>query len=291
MKAAIAYAPGSEDVLKYEDVSDPQCGPGEVRIRIRSSSINRGDTSRRAGSTRGAAIQWPLIIGWDIAGEVESVGPGVLDRKVGERVVALIPNGGYAELATAPAGDAVPVPDNVSFDEAAALPVAYLTAWYGLLHRARLAPGDVALIQAGASGVGVGAIQMAKNAGATVISTAGTRKKVDACLDLGADHGVNYVEQDFVDEVRRITGGRGADVVLEQVGGETLVKSMEALAPFGRLVSVGNTSRQTAMVDATDLLSRRCEVSGLGVLTQSNICPGSWPTSSQRWPRAGSRLS
>lgn len=272
MKAAVVYEPGSEDALRYQEVPDPEPRSDEVRIRVRAAAINRGDLGRRAGLYRGGDLKYPLIIGWDIAGEIESVGRNVDDRRVGERVVALIPQGGYAELATAPSKGAVRLPNNVSFDEAAALPVAYLTPWYGLLRRARLQSGEVALIQAGASGVGVGGIQMAKNQGATVITTAGSRDKVAFCAGLlGADYAINYAEQDFVEEVRRITDGRGVDVVLESVGGETLAKSIDVVAPFGRLVSVGNSSRQTAMIDATAFLNKRCQMEGFSLLVQTDL--------------------
>ena len=270
MKAAVARKPGSEEVFSYQDVPDPECGLDEVRIRVRSSAINRGDLSRRAGLIS-AGVEWPLIIGWDIAGEIESVGSRVTDRKSGERVVALISRGGYAELATAPSADAVQLPDNVSFDEAAALPVAYLTGWYALLRRARLKSGESVLIQAGASGVGVGAIQIAKTQGATVIATAGTNEKVDFCKSLGADHGINYIEQDFAGEVQRITNGQGVDVVLESVGGEVLSESIDALATFGRLVTVGNSSRQPAMIDATAIFTKRCHLEGFSLLVQPDL--------------------
>lgn len=271
MKAAVVFEPGTEEALRYQDVPDPECGPDEVRIRVSAAAINRGDLGRRAGLYRGGELKYPLIIGWDIAGEIERVGAEVRDRRVGERVVALIPQGGYAELATAPGKAAVPLPDNVSFDEAAALPVAYLTSWYALRRRARLQAGEVALIQAGASGVGVGGIQMAKNLGATVITTAGSEDKVAFCKIVGADYAINYADQDFAEEVRRITNGGGVNVVVESVGGETLVKSLDALAPFGRLVSVGNSSRQTAMIDATAFLAKRCQMEGFSLLVQPDL--------------------
>jgi NADPH2:quinone reductase len=217
-------------------------------------------------------LKYPLIIGWDIAGEIESVGSKVEDRGVGERVVALIPQGGYAELAVASSKAVVPLPDNVSFDEAAALPVAYLTAWYALRRRARLRAGEVALIQAGASGVGVAGIQIARNRRATVIATAGSEDKVAFCTKiLGAHHAINYRQQDFVQEVQHITHGEGANVVLESVGGETLVKSLDVLAQFGRLVSVGNSSRQRATMDATAFLGKRGQMEGFSLLVQPDL--------------------
>ena len=269
MKAAIVHEPGSEEALSYEDVPDPKCGPGEVRILVRATALNRADLARRAGLLPGA--KWPLIIRWDVAGEVESVGSKVEDRKVGERVVALIPQGGYAELATSPSKGVVPLPDNISFDEAAALPVAYLTAWYGLRRRARVQAGEVVLISAAASGVGVGGIQMAKNLGATVIATVGTDAKVEFCKGLSADHAINYREQDFAEEISRITNDGGVNVVLESVGGEMLTKTFEVLAPFGRLISVGIASGQPGMVDATRFLTKGWQMEGFLLLREPDL--------------------
>lgn len=271
MKAAVAHSPGHEGVLRYEEVTDPECGPAQVRIRVRSAGVNRGDLSRRAGVSRAANLTWPLIIGWDVAGEIESVGSSVRGRSVGERVVALIPQGGYAELALAPGTDVVLLPDNVSFDEAASLPVAYLTAWYALLRRAGLQRGETALIQAGASGVGVAGIQIAKNQGATVIATAGSNEKVEFCHRLGADHAMNYTNRDLLQEAGRITANTGVDVVLESVGGETLVKSLEVLASSGRLISVGNTSRQPAHLDIATIIAKRCRIEGFSLLAQTGL--------------------
>ena len=280
MKAAVYHESGAEEVLVYEDVPDPECGSDEVRMRVRAASVNRGDLHQRAGVRGGVQTTrtpgrgvWPHVIGWDIAGEIESVGRNVDDRRVGERVVAaLIQGGGYAELATAPSKDAVPIPDNVSFDEAAALPIAYLTAWYALKRRARLQPSETALIHAGASGVGVGAIQIAKNLGATVVATAGTAAKVDFCESLGADHCINYVEHDFVEEVARITGGKGVNVVLECVGGETLARSFHTLARYGRLVSVGNASLgDPGQIDVAQLFETRPRLDSVSLLSEPDL--------------------
>ena len=269
MKAAIVHEPGGIEALRYEDVPDPPCGPGEVRIRVRASGINRGDLGRRAGTYAGE-LTYPLIIGWDVAGEVESVGSGVRDRKVGERVVAVIRQGGYAELATAPAVCVVPLPDNVGYDEGASLPIAYLTSRYALIHLCALREGEVALVQARASGVGVAGIQIARNLGATVITTAGSDAKVEFCLGLGAHHAINYTTQDFVREVERITDGRGVDVVLDSVGGETLARCIDVMAPYARLTSVGNSARTPAMVDAITIFTRRLRVEGFGLLAESD---------------------
>lgn len=262
MKAAIVREPGDESALRYEDVPDPEGGAGQVVIAVKAASINRGDLSRRQG-TYGEGQTYPLIIGWDVAGVVESVGEGVTGRKPGDRVVAIVPQGGYAEKAASLVEGTVPLPATVSFEEAAALPVVYLTAWYALVVRCRLQKGETALIQAGASGVGTAGIQIAKLFGAQVIATAGGPEKVAFVREMGADHAIDYRRQDFLEEVRRITKGAGVNVVLESVGGETLVNSVEALAFAGRLATVGNTVRQPAPLDASMLLAKAVSLFGL----------------------------
>ncbi|MHB8575259.1 MAG: quinone oxidoreductase family protein [Dehalococcoidia bacterium] len=261
MKAAIIHEFGSEDVLCYEDVPDPAPATGEVLIRVRAAAINRGDLGRRMG-TYPAGVPLPFIIGWDIAGTVEAAGAGVSELASGTRVVARIPQGGYAELAVAPAAQTVPLPEGVSFEQAAALPVAYLTAWFALKHQGALKAGETCLVQAAASGVGVAGIQIAKAMGARVLTTASTEAKLALGRRLGAEVAINYTTTDFVEVVRTETGGRGVDVVLESVGGDVLVRSVTALAPFGRLVSVGNSARAASPTDLTQLLSKRISLFG-----------------------------
>jgi NADPH2:quinone reductase len=261
MKAAVIHEFGAEDVLRYEDVPDPVPGPGEVLVRVRAAGINRGDLGRRMG-TYTAGVPLPLIVGWDIAGTVEALGPGVGGPPPGTRVVARIPQGGYAELALAPASYPVPIPDGVSFEQAAALPVAYLTSWFALKHQGALQPGETCLVQAAASGVGVAGIQIAKAMGARVFTTASTNEKLALGRRLGADVAINYTVQDFVEVVQKETDGRGVDVVLESVGGDVLTRSVTALAPLGRLVSVGNSSRSPALTDLAQLLGKRISLFG-----------------------------
>ena len=261
MKAAVIHAFGAEDVLRYEDLPDPVPGEGQALVRVRASGINRGDLGRRMG-TYAAGGQLPLVVGWDIAGTVEALGPGTQGPPPGARVVARVPQGGYAELALTSAGGLVPVPDGVSFEQAASLPVAYLTAWFALKHQGALQSGETCLVQAAASGVGVAGIQIAKQIGARVFTTASSKEKLALGRRLGADVTIDYTLSDFVEVVRHETDGRGVDVVLESVGGEVLTRSVEALAPFGRLVSVGNSSRSPSSTDLTQLLSRRLALFG-----------------------------
>ena len=270
MKAAVVNQFGAEDVLRYEDVEDPAPGADETLVRVRAAAVNRGDLGRRSGSYGGGAIDLPLIIGWDVAGEVQSLGAGVSGPPPGSRVVARIPQGGYAELAVASAAQTVPIPDGVSFEQAAALPVAYLTAWFALRHQGALREGETCLVQAGASGVGVAAIQIAKHIGARVLATASSEPKLELARRLGADVAINYTAEDFVDVVARETDG-GVDVVLESVGGEVLTRSVDALAPFGRLVSVGNSSREAAPADLAELLRKRVTLFGFTLAAEQGI--------------------
>ena len=259
MKAVRIHEHGDEGVLRYEDAPDPAIGPDEVLVRVRAASINRGDLGRRSF---GFMIQsLPAIIGWDIAGDVVEVGANVTSLRVGQRVVAMVNGGGYAELAAAPAVLTVPIPDGVSYEEAASLPIAWLTAWISLLETARLKAGETALVQAASSGVGMAGVQIAKHvAGATVFTTAGTDAKCARGLALGADYAVNYTTGDFVAEVMAKTGGKGVDVALDMVGGDVFKRTQQALAEGGRLVSVGRSSGQAAEVDALTAEAKRQDV-------------------------------
>jgi len=258
VKAIRIHEFGDENVLKYEDAPDPSVGPDQVLIRVRAASVNRGDLNRRLGGTAGAATPaLPLIIGWDVAGDVIAAGPTVHEPRVGQRVVARLPAGGYAELASAPAATVVPLPDGVSYEAAASLPVAFLTAWAALLHTMKLSEGETVLVQAAGSGVGMAGVQIAKHvAKARVFTTAGTNAKVERGRQLGADVAINYTERDFLPEVLRQTGGRGVQGALDMVGGDVFARTQRALAEGGRLVSVGRSSGIAPQVDA-DLAKTR----------------------------------
>ena len=252
MKAVQIHDFGDESVLHYEDVPDPEIGPNEVLISVRAAALNRGDISRRSGAFRGpAAAPLPLIIGWDVAGDVVSVGGNVEGLRPGQRVVALVPSGGYAEMAAAPALLTVPLPDSVSYDQAASLPVVYLSAWIALFETAHLQPGETCLIQSASSGVGMAGVQIAKKIGAAslVITTAGTDEKVAKARELGADAVINYTTGDFLAETMRLTNGRGVDVAIDVVGGDVFTRSQQALAEGGRLVSVGRSGGEAPEED------------------------------------------
>jgi NADPH2:quinone reductase len=229
----------SEDVLKYEDVAVPEPKAGEVLIKVEAASLNRADLGLRKGTYRIAADALPVTPGREFAGTVAKLGAGVSEFRVGQRVVGYPSLGGYAEYAVAKVAEVRPVPDGVTAAQAAALPTASLTAWFGLKTDGALKAGEWLLVQGGSSGVGIAAIQIAKHLGAQVIATSGSEVKCRRLRQLGADVTVDVSENDFLTEVMRVTDNRGVDVVLEMIGGEVYQKSLQALAPGGRLFSIG----------------------------------------------------
>lgn len=240
MKAAVYYATGGPDVLRYEDVPDPVPGAGDVLVRVAVVSIEGGDTLNRAG---GDLTSSPHIVGYQCAGTVVEVGSQVSTLHPGDDVVTVGLDGSHAELRVVPEGFCWVVPDGLSLEEAACVPVPFGTADDCLFEFGRLQAGETALIQAGASGVGIAAVQMAKRAGARVLATASRRDKLDRLTELGMDAGIDYATTDFVEEVRRLTEGRGVDVIVDSVGGVTLQGSLRCLAYRGRCVSVGDAGR------------------------------------------------
>ena len=229
----------TEDVLQYEDVPLPEPKPGEVLIRVEAASLNRADLSLRKGAYRISPDQLPVIPGREFAGTVEKLGANVSEFKVGQGVVGYPSLGGYAEYAAANASEVRPVPDGVTSAQAAAAPTVFLTAWFGLLTDGNLKSGDWLLVQGGSSGVGTAAVQIGKHLGAKVIATTGSEEKARRLRKLGADVTIDVSQSDFLPEVMRVTDDRGADVVLEMIGGEVYQKSLKALAAGGRLFSIG----------------------------------------------------
>jgi NADPH2:quinone reductase len=229
----------SEDVLQYEDVSMPEPKGGEILIKVEAASLNRADLGLRKGNYRISPDQLPVIPGREFAGLVEKPGAGVSDYSVGQRVVAYPSLGGYAEYAVAKTSEVRPIPDGVTSAQAAALPTAFLTAWFGLKTDGSLKAGEWLLVQGGSSGVGTAAIQIAKHWGAKTIATTGSEEKARRLRKLGADVTIDVSQNDFLQEAMRVTDKRGVDVVLEMIGGDVYQKSLRALAPGGRLVSIG----------------------------------------------------
>jgi NADPH:quinone reductase len=229
----------SEDVLKYEDVPVPEPKTGEVLIKVEAAALNRADLGLRKGTYRIAADALPVIPGREFAGTIAKLGAGVNEFTVGQRVVAYPSLGGYAEYAVAKIAEVRPVPDGVTSAQAAALPTASLTAWFGLRTDGDLKSGEWLLVHGGSGGVGVAAIQIAKHLGAKVIATSGSEVKCRRLRAHGADVTIDVSENDFAVEVMRVTNNRGVDVVLEMIGGEVYQKSLQVLAPGGRLFSIG----------------------------------------------------
>lgn len=243
MKAAVYTQPGPPEVLRYEDVPDPTFGDGDVLVRVEAVSIEGGDTLNRSSSDTGGRAH---IVGYQAAGTVLAVGGAVTELHEGDRVVTVGMDGSHAELRAVPASFCWLVPDDLSIEQAACVPVPFGTADDCLFEFGRLQAGETVLIHAGGSGVGIAAVQLAHRAGATVLATASSREKLDRLVPLGLDHGIDYVADDFAEEVRRLTDGRGADVIVDSVGGRTLQDSLTCLAYRGRVITVGDAGRAAA---------------------------------------------
>jgi len=239
MKAMRAPQFGGPELLRLEDALDPQVKEGHVVIRVKATGINPADLVRLSGRYP-QTLPLPYIPGTDVAGEVEAVGAGVTHVRVGDRVFGRSLNGGgYAEKASLPASETIPLPANLSFAEGAAIPVPFYTAYVALHHKAALKAGETVLVSAGGGGVGVTAIQLAKTAGARVLTTVGSQEKAEGTRALGADIAINYKTQDFATEVQKLTDGNGVNVVIENVATDNLAKDFVALARYGRIVLIG----------------------------------------------------
>jgi NADPH2:quinone reductase len=260
VKAAVIYENGGPDVLRFEDVPDPECPDGCVLIDVEVISIEGGDTLHRAGSPPPSV---PHVVGYVAAGTVAELGAGVEGLAVGQRVVTMNAAGSHASKRVVPAMSAWPIPDGLDAAAAACVPVAVATAQECLFTAGHLEAGQTALIHAGGGGVGMAAIQLAKQAGATVISTASSDEKLERLKEFGLDHGINYTSEDFAERTRELTEGRGADVILDSVGGQTLVDSVGALAYRGTLVSVGIAGRAGSTVEARELWANNNALRGV----------------------------
>ncbi|HEV8554854.1 MAG TPA: NAD(P)H-quinone oxidoreductase [Actinophytocola sp.] len=238
MHAITIREPGGPDVLEWAEVPDPTPGPGEVLIEVHASAVNRADVLQRQGNYApppGASE----VLGLECSGTVAALGEGVTGWQTGDPVCALLAGGGYAERVVVPAAQLFPVPSGVDLVTAAGLPEVACTVWSNVIMIARLGVGEVLLVHGGASGIGTHAIQVGKAVGAMVAVTAGADDRLARCAELGADILVNYKEQDFVAEVRAATQGRGADVILDNMGAAYLERNLDVLARQGRLVTIG----------------------------------------------------
>lgn len=265
MKAIEITQYGAPEVLRPGERPAPAAGPGEVLIRVAASGVNRPDVLQRTGNypvPPGASD----IPGLEVAGEIvagDAAAMAAAGLRVGARVCALVAGGGYAELCVAPVGQCLPVPQGLSDIEAASLPETFFTVWSNVFDRGRLQPGESFLVQGGTSGIGVTAIQMAKAMGAgMVIATAGSDDKVRACLDVGADHAINYRSADFSEEARKLTDGKGVDVQLDMVAGSYVDREVKCAAEDGRIVIIAVQGGTKAEFNAGLVLRRRITISG-----------------------------
>jgi putative PIG3 family NAD(P)H quinone oxidoreductase len=261
MRAVVANGAGGPEVLSVGELPDPEPAPGELVLAVAAAGLNRADLLQRQGfypPPPGASD----VIGMECSGTVAAVGDGVEGWSVGDRACALLAGGGYAERVAVPAGQVMPVPDGVDLVTAAALPEVACTVWSNLFMVAGLQPRETLLVHGGAGGIGTFAIQLAHQLGSRVLTTAGTPEKRAACLALGADVAIDYREQDFVEEARAATDGRGVDVVLDNMGAKYLDRNLDALATEGRLVIIGMQGGTRAELDINKLLRKRAAVIG-----------------------------
>jgi putative PIG3 family NAD(P)H quinone oxidoreductase len=267
MKAVIVEKPGDESVLKIAEVPNPKINPDEILIRVRAAGVNRADILQRQGfypPPPGASE----IIGLECAGEVEAVGNAVTGWKVGDRAMALIPGGGYAEKAVVHHGSAIKIPPSLSFEEAAGFPEVFLTAFLNLFMLADIKSGETALIHGGGSGVGTASILLLKEAHVRSIVTAGSDAKCEQCLKLGADVAINYNLGPFPASVKTATNGRGVEVILDSIGGPYLAGNLESLAQGGRLVLIGMMMGMRAEIDLSAVLRRHLKIFGSTLRTR-----------------------
>ena len=261
MRAVVATGGGGPEVLDLVERPVPAPGEGEILVRVAAAGVNRPDVLQRQGlypPPPGA----PDGLGLEIAGAVAALGPGASRFREGDRVLALLPGGGYADYAVVHETNALPVPAGLSAEEAGGIPETYFTVWTNVFERGRLRPGETLLVHGGTSGIGTTAIQLAKAFGATVIATAGSDEKCDACRRLGADVAINYRTQDFVKEAKAATNGKGVDLILDMVGGDYVGRNYETAAIEGRIVQIAFLKTSKVEVDLRHLMMKRLTHTG-----------------------------
>ncbi|XP_034698225.1 quinone oxidoreductase PIG3-like isoform X2 [Vitis riparia] len=264
MKAVVITTPGDPQVLQVQEVENPEIGDNEVLIRVEASALNRADTLQRKGLHPPPKGSSPYP-GLECSGIIEAVGKAVVRWKV----CALLAGGGYAEKVSVPAGQVLPVPSGVSLKDAAAIPEVACTVWSTVFMMSRLTAGETFLIHGGSSGIGTFAIQIAKYIGARVFVTAGNEEKLAVCKDLGADVCINYKTEDFVARVKEETGGKGVDVILDNIGGAYFQRNINSLNVDGRLFIIGFQGGTVAEVNLSGLLARRLTVQAAGLRNRS----------------------
>ena len=248
--------------MKLEDIPVPEPGPGEVLIKNRAAALNFYDILLIQGKYQ-VKPPLPFTPGSEVAGEISALGPDVAGFSVGDRVQAMALGGGFSEYSLAQAGKTFRVPDRMSFTEAAAMIVIYQTSYFALKNRTLVEPGEWLLVHAGAGGVGLSAVQIGKAAGARVIATAGSAEKLDVCLSQGAEHALNYGDESWVEQVKTITGGRGADIIYDPVGGDVFDLSTKCIASEGRLLVIGFAGGRIPSIAANRILLKNISVIGV----------------------------
>lgn len=271
MKAAVYDKVGGPEVFRYAEVDEPQLRRGGVLIDVAAIGIQGGDTLHRQG---GVLASVPHIVGYQAAGIVRVVGEGVTGIEPGQPVVATMGNGSHAEVVSVPAGSVWSVPEGLSLREAAGVPIEFGTAHDCLFEFGGLRAGETVLVQAGASGVGLAAIQLAKRAGATVIATSSSDERLARLADFGLDHPINYATSDVAATVAEITGGRGVDLVVDSVGGTTLEGSVRSLAYRGRISWVGRAGRETRPPDISPIMQKNATIRGVFLGAEMAVNPG-----------------
>jgi NADPH:quinone reductase len=261
MTAIAIMTPGGPEVLKPVSLARPEPGAGEILVKVAAAGINRPDILQRQGGyppPPGA----PATPGLEIAGEVVALGEGVKRYRIGDRVCALVPGGGYAEFCIAAEDNALPIPAGLSFIEAAGIPETFFTVWTNVFDRAQLKRGETFLVHGGSSGIGTTAIMLAKAFGARVFATAGSPEKCASCVALGAELAIDYRQDDFAKAVKGATDGRGADVILDMVGGDYIARNIAAAGMHGRIVSIAFLKGSKAEVDFLPVMLKRLTLTG-----------------------------
>jgi putative PIG3 family NAD(P)H quinone oxidoreductase len=282
--------PGGPKVLKPETRPVPRPQGGDILIRVRAAGVNRPDVAQRSGAyppPPGASD----LPGLEVAGTVAAVGPDVRRWRVGDQVCALTPGGGYAEFCLTHESNALPVPHGFTLTEAAALPETFFTVWHNVFQRGGLKAGETFLVHGGSSGIGTAAIQLARAFGATVLTTAGSAEKCEACLRLGADRAINYREEDYVAVTKEVTGGKGANLILDMVGGSYIERNYEAAAVEGRIVQIAVLGGAKAEVNVARLMMKRLVHTGSTLRPRTVEFKGAVAAELERlvWPLLGER--
>jgi NADPH2:quinone reductase len=262
MRAIVISQPGGPEVLQIAERPKPVCGADEVLVKVHAVGVNRPDVYQRKGNYPPPQGASPDIPGLEVAGIVEQVGEAVSRWKVGDKVCALLTGGGYAEYCSVAEVQCLPIPDNLSFEEAASLPETFFTVWSNVFDRGQLKGHETLLVHGGSSGIGVAAIQMAKALGHKVYVTAGSEDKCKFCENLGAERAINYKTENFAGVLKEITNGKGVDVILDMIGGDYVQPNIKSLAEDGRLVMINMMLGKDVQVDLSAVMSKRLTITG-----------------------------